>query len=155
MHHRRTRPVRRAPPKVSRAASDIFAKLARKTRYAEPGLAENWSEIAGAELASLGRPGRLTGRPPDRTLEIMTPDGGAAAQIQMNADALIRSVNRYLGPGAVARIAVRQRAAARSRQTAPTGDEPSGENESANPLGAALSRFRASVTSGNRHKDKP
>jgi hypothetical protein len=136
-HFQQTRPVRPGPPKISRAAAEVFSRLARTTRFADPGLAENWPSIAGGELAKLGRPGRVLGNGPGRTLEVIVRDGAAAAEMQMRADDLIQAVNRYLGPGAVARIALRQK----SGSARPEPDEP----RDGSPLSAALSSFRAAV----------
>ncbi len=133
-----TRPVRAAPPKAARAAAEVFSRLARTTRFADPGLAENWPSIAGGEIAALARPGRLLGDRTGRTLELVVRDGAAAAEMQMRADDLIRAVNRYLGPGVVARIALRQKAGPPTRrETAAPADN--------SPLSAALSSFRAAV----------
>jgi len=140
-----TRPVRRGPPKVARAAADVFSRLAKTTRYADPGLADNWPSIAGADIAALGRPGRLLGNGPGRTLEIIAPDGAAAAELQMRTGDLLTAINRYLGPGAVNHIAVKQRPGEAAR----TGGRDDDANE---PLGAALSSFRAAIRA--RSSDK-
>lgn len=138
-----TRPTRKGPPKAARAAAQVFSKLAQATRFADPGLADNWPSIAGAEIAALGRPGRVLGNGPGRTLEVIVRDGAAATELQMRADDLLTAVNRYLGPGAVERITVLQRAGAgRDR----VGNTPAKE-ETGGPLGAALSSFRAAIRS--------
>lgn len=64
----------------------------------------------------------------------------------MRADELLGKVNRYLGPGAVAHIAIRQRNVGKTPQktAAPT---PKGEETS--PLGKALSSFRTAVARRN------
>ena len=134
-----TRPVRPGPPKAARAAGAVFSRLARATRYADPALLENWPTIAGADAAALGRPGRLFGGR-DRTLELIARDGPAASELQMHADDLLAAVNRYLGPGAVARIAIRQRTI-KAGPSASGGASPGADGA----LGAALSAFRAAV----------
>ncbi len=147
-----TRPVRRGPPRAARAAAAVFSRLAQTTRYADPGLAENWPSIAGADIAALGRPGRVLGNGPGRTLEVIVRDGASAAEIQMRTDDIILAVNRYLGPDAVNRIALRQRAGARHGAVmgaAPTRAAHDGADE---PLSAALSSFRAAISARSRDK---
>jgi hypothetical protein len=146
-----TRPVRRAAPKIGRASASVFSRLLKKTSYAEPGLCDHWPDIAGPDIAALCRPGRLTGRGPGRTLEIHAPSGAAAAQLQMQTEALLARVNRYLGPGAVARIAIVQSAGAALRQTEQSQPAPplSGDDTS---LGTALSSFRAAISRKNGGK---
>ena len=145
-----TRPIRRGPPRAARAAAQVFSKLAQATRFADPGLADNWPSIAGADIAALGRPGRIIGNGPGRTLEVIVRDGAAAAELQMRADDLIKAVNRYLGPGAVERITILQKAGA-GRE----GGSSAGEDRNAGAdgsLGAALSSFRAAIRSKSRDK---
>ncbi len=138
--------MRPGPPKAARAAAAVFSRLAKTTRYADPGLADNWPSIAGADIAALGRPGRVLGNGPGRTLEVIVLDGAAAAEMQMRADDLILAVNRYLGPDAVGRIAVRQRPTGRpvSRDGIGVrgGAQKGGED---GPLNSALSSFRAAI----------
>jgi hypothetical protein len=114
---------------VGRFTSAIFAGLAQRTKYVDPALASAWERIAGPELASLCRPGRLTGGRIGRTLEVVAPDGAAAARVQFEAEALRRRANDWLGPNAVGRVLVRQ----------------AGARQAHDRLGAILQRFRASV----------
>lgn len=144
-----TKPVRRGPPKASRAAAAVFSRLAQSTRYADPGLVENWPSIAGAEIAALGRPGKLHGNGPGRTLEVIVRDGAAAAQLQMRADELIVAVNRFLGPDGVNRIALRQRPGG---EKARSGGDISAKPVSDGPLGNALSSFRAAIRAKSSDK---
>lgn len=134
-----TRAVRTAAPKASRAAASVFSKLADKTRYADPGLSDNWPTIAGTEIAQLARPGRVTGRGPGRTLEVVVRDGSAAAQMQMQVDALIAAVNQYLGPGSIAHIAIRQK-----HQPARKPAKARGSRD--DELDSALSSFMSAVS---------
>lgn len=139
-----TRAVRQSAPKAARAASQVFSKLAKATSYSDPALAENWPTIAGADIALLCRPGRILGNGPGRTLEIVVKNGSGAAAAQMQADAIVKAVNRYLGPGAVSHISIRQNGS--SKPVAKTADEIDG------PLGAALSSFRAAVSTAKPRK---
>ncbi|VAV90863.1 hypothetical protein MNBD_ALPHA05-885 [hydrothermal vent metagenome] len=107
--------------------------------------------MAGPEIAALCRPGRLTGRAPGRTLEIHAPSGAAAAQLQMQTETLLARVNRYLGPGAVARITIVQSAVAGQFQTKQSQPAPPTSGEDT-PLGTALSSFRAAINRKNGGK---
>ena len=148
-----TKPVRRGAPKASRAAAAVFSRLAKSTRYADPGLVENWPSIAGAEIAALGRPGKLHGNGPGRTLEVIVRDGAAAAEMQMRTDELIVAVNRFLGPDAVNRIAVRQRPGGVPKPVEGRKDGADPANTpSDGPLGAALSSFRAAIRAKSSDK---
>lgn len=137
----RTKSARRAPPKIARAGASVFAKLVRKTKYAEPSLAENWPSIAGAEIAELCRPGRITGPRTGRTLEVSAPSGAAATALAMRLDDLLARVNRYLGPNAISRISIIQRATRAPEK--PAGSQSADDDPS--PLGRALASFRAAV----------
>ncbi|MEZ5893059.1 MAG: DciA family protein [Parvularculaceae bacterium] len=129
----RTKPPRSAAPPVSRAASGVFAELARQTKFIDPALAEQWPSLAGERAAALCRPGKITGRPPGRTLEVHAASSAAAAEIALLADGLIARLNGYFGPGFITRLSV--------RQSAPP-PAPAGAGDG---LGAALSSFRAAV----------
>ena len=147
-----TRAARRAPPKIASAGANVFAALAKKTKFADPELIGHWPTIAGADLAALCRPGRITGMRAGRggkgrTLEVIAANGAAAAETQMRADELLAKVNRYLGPNAVARIAVRQSNKAPEPAAAP---RMANAPDEASPLGDALSSFRSAVA--RRHK---
>lgn len=128
-----TRAARQSAPGVSRFSSKVLADLARQTRFVDPSLAADWSRIVGPEFAALCRPGRLSGGRIGRTLEIVAGSGAAASRLHFEAEAIRRKVNEYLGPGAVARIAVRQAGAG-------------GPDSDGGKLDAALGRFRAAVT---------
>ena len=145
-----TKPARPAAPPLARASSAVFALLARKTKFMDPALAESWPQLAGERLAALCRPGRLTGsRQGGRTLELHVASGAAAAEVQMEADGLLKRVNAYLGPGAVARIAVLQSG---GRGPSPDGDGPAPVGGAAalqppdsGPLGDALASLQAAA----------
>jgi hypothetical protein len=124
-----TKPARQPPPRVHRYAAKVFADLAQKTKFVDPGLAASWSAIVGGEFASLCRPGRLSGGRAGRTLELIARNGPAAARIQFEAEAIRGLVNTHLGPGTVGHISVRQSAA-----------RPSDVR-----LVGALARFKASI----------
>ncbi len=151
MNHKNTRPTRRAAPNIGRASASVFSRLLKKTNYADPALCDHWPNIAGPEIAALCRPGRLTGRGPDRTLEIHTPSGAAATQLQMQTEALKARINRYLGPGAITRITIVQSAVAAQPHTGQSQPESHISGDGA-ALGTALSSFRAAINRKNRDK---
>lgn len=82
----------------------------------DPEIAARWTELAGPELSKLCRPGRLTGGPSGRTLEVIVPHGAAAASVEFAAETLKRRLNAYFGPNAVERIAVLQAPAPRGAE---------------------------------------
>lgn len=130
----KTRPARQPPPQIGRYSAKIFAELAGRTNYVDPALASRWAELVGPEIAALCRPGRMTGGRIGATLEVFAPSGAAASRAQFEAETMRRRLNDYLGPGRIGRITVLQRSA---------GD---GIAAPSSPLGAALSRFRSSVS---------
>lgn len=144
---RRTRPRRAAAPKLSRFSAEVLAGLAKKTRYVDPALAEQWPKLAGETLAGLSRPGKLIGHGRGRTLEIHVPNGAAAAAAQMEIDGLLTRLGGHFGPGVVSRIAVLQSggdvACAPARVVKTPGAGPDRADDG--PLGAALASFRSAV----------
>jgi len=104
----KTRPVRRAAPPLKRYTNDILGRIARKTRYVDPLLAENWPGIVGPDLARLCWPGRITGSPRHRTLTVNVQNGAAATRIGMELSSLREKINAHLGPRAIAQIAINQ-----------------------------------------------
>lgn len=104
----KTRAARRPAPQLSRYTAAVFSLLAKKTRFADPALADHWPTIVGKEIAKICRPGRLTGGRTARTLEIIVANGAAAAQTQFQAGEIIDRVNRLLGPDTIARVSIRQ-----------------------------------------------
>lgn len=103
-----TRAARPAAPPLARFASSLIADLARRTRFVDPDIAARWTELAGPELSKICRPGRLTGGPSGRTLEVIVPHGAAAASVEFAAETLKRRLNSFFGPNAIERIAVLQ-----------------------------------------------
>ncbi len=89
----RTRGARAAPPPLARFTSALIADLARQTRFVDPEIAARWTELAGPEMSKLCRPGRLTGGPSGRTLEVIVPHGAAAAAVEFAAETLKRRLN--------------------------------------------------------------
>lgn len=129
-----TKPPRSAAPHLRKFTAEVFANLARKTKYVDPGLASVWPAIVGPEIARLCRPGKLSGGRSSRTLELIASNGSAAARVQFEAAAIRRKVNDHLGPDVVGHISVRQSAL---READPR-------------LQGALARFRAAIAERKR-----
>ncbi|WDI32281.1 DUF721 domain-containing protein [Hyphococcus flavus] len=147
----KTRPARPAAPRVARATAEIFAGLAKKTKFIDPSLAQSWPALAGERIAALSRPGRITGQGREKTLEILVRNGAAASEVQMQADTLLTRLNTFLGPRAVARLNVRQAGqSSPARLSAPDSHSPKSDDDS--PLGAALASFKAAVKRRNPNK---
>ena len=72
------------------------------------------------------------------------PHGAAAAAVNMERDGLIARLNAYMGPGAVARIAIIQM----GRASAPSSAVPE-KLEAEGELGSALASFRTAVRRRN------
>ncbi|NNE41413.1 MAG: DUF721 domain-containing protein [Marinicaulis sp.] len=144
----RTKPARRGAPKISRAGAKIVEHVARKTKFVDPELTGAWPSIAGGDIANLCRPGRITGPPSNRTLEIFVSSGAAASEVQMKSDQLLEKLKTYFGPAGITRIAIRQMAQSpvQSANTSNVGDER---------LGAALSAFRNAVNRRGDPAKKP
>ena len=150
-HPFKTRGIRRAAPSVARAGANVFSDLARRTKFVDPNLADHWPSIAGADIARLARPGRLTGhKSAGQALEIYVRSGAAAAEMQMRADDLLSRLNRYFGPGTVTRITIRQHAGAPPQKAASAPVANPGADKS--ELGQALSSFRAAINRRNEQK---
>lgn len=111
----RTRPDRRKRG-FERAASLISGHLrapAEKRGFAETRLLTHWAEIAGAEIAEIARPVRISyGRGFGGTLVLLTT-GAHAPVLEMKREAILERVNACYGYRAVSRVHV--------TQTAPTG----------------------------------
>lgn len=141
----KTKPARRASPHVRYFSSRIIRTLSTKTRYVDPTLAAKWGQILDHDIASLCRPGKLSGKQGDRTLEVIVRHGAAATKIHMQSDEIIRQVNRILGPGSVRRILVTQMSTLEDQAPAnplPPTDSPLTSNTNS-ALDAVLAKFRS------------
>jgi len=141
----KTRARRSAPPRIGRLTAGVFADLAKRTRYIDPAIADHWLTIAGPEIASLCRPGRITGDRRMRSLEVYACSGAAGAQLQFLADDLKQRINQYLGPNAIARIAIKQAAGSAPAATAKRPVKAGAPSGPPSPLDGALASFRRSI----------
>ncbi len=153
-----TKRARRAAPPIRGYAGAWMARLARATRYVDPKLIELWPSLVGEEMASLCRPGRVSGGRRERTLEVFVTNGAAAAAVRFEESRLILKINEYMGVGAVGRLLIRQSGGApETSQPALPSDPPTQNNagpsrEAPRPSGG-LSRFRAPTPSPPRGQD--
>lgn len=89
----------------------VTKKLFGKRGFAEGGLAADWPEIVGTELAQRCRPGKLTfARGAERrngtlTLRVEAP---FATEVQHMAPQIMERINGYFGYGAIARLRLQQ-----------------------------------------------
>ncbi|MEM9014661.1 MAG: DUF721 domain-containing protein [Pseudomonadota bacterium] len=136
---RSTRPIRKPPPAIGRAAAEIMRGVSRRTKYADPSLVENWPTLVGVDIANLCRPGRITGHPGSKTVELFAISGAAAMELQQRTDEILAALQGYLGLSGASRIAIRQMSHAEAR-----------DDDSATALDAALAAFRQSVGKSGR-----
>ena len=106
---KRTRPLRRPPPRAGRSLSGFVKALDERFGKGVDGLKTRWREIVGDALASRTEPVKLVkgraGAP--STLEIRV-DGPAAALIQHQAPQILERVRMFLGEGQVDRLRIVQ-----------------------------------------------
>ncbi len=122
-------PKRKAEPPRRRAAGFLPAaslapvvlrSVGAKRGFAELRLVTEWEAVAGARLAALCRPVKVSyrgGAGLGATLVLAAP-GARAPEVEMLAPALIERVNAFYGYRAVARIRIDQSAAA-AKEAAP------------------------------------
>ncbi len=143
----RSRPVRKAPPRLQRFSSRVLTSLARQTRFMDPALGQRWSEIVGEEIAMLCWPGRLSPGRQHRTLEVITPNGATATKLTYQTEQILSAVNKIMGPRAVTHISIKQNS--KTRQDSETTSRPyaggnaAGNNDEELTLDEVLARFRS------------
>jgi hypothetical protein len=110
--------------------------------FAEARLRAQWREIAGAEIAAICRPEKLTpARGPAGGLLKLGVSGAHAPQLQMMLPTLRERINAALGPGSVGRIQLVHAlpAAAPPQDAAPARRRPSPPREVPPAMQASLS----------------
>ncbi|MCB1391272.1 MAG: DUF721 domain-containing protein [Rhodobacteraceae bacterium] len=125
---------------------DPIRKAGESRGFAVTRLLTHWPEVAGADLAPLCRPVKVSYAQQGlgATLTLLT-SGAAAPLVQMQADRLKERVNAIYGYAAIARVRVTQTSA---RGTAPGLAEAQRPFEGPNitlPSGAALARAQRVV----------
>ena len=137
-------PVRRNRPDavardVGATAADAFARMG----FTDPTIVLRWTDIAGAELARLCQPLKLSG-------EILTLKAlpGAALFLAHEKRSLMERINAYLGRPAIAQIRFVQGGFAAPRQAPPPPrpgslppEDPARRFAGPEKLGEALARL--------------
>ena len=154
----RTRPVRRAAPKLGTRVAPQVARLAAKSGAMDPRLAERWEEAAGRDLAALCRPVRLRRQKNAVTLEISVRTGAAAMRLQYAQEQLLTRLRTHLREPRLTRLLIKQSGAApkaprwASRVVTADADEapPPTPRRPARSLTEALERMRADMGAPER-----
>ncbi len=143
---------------LGKVVGDTFTRQG----FASAELVTRWSAIVGAEIAAHSEPMKIqwprteeAGARPPGTL-VLRVEGPAAIEIQHLAGLICERVNRFLGWGAVARIALRQAPLRRPlRYSAPPADTAAAARLAADmpeiadeDLKQALARLGAAVKRG-------
>jgi hypothetical protein len=106
---------------AARLVGRVVSPALRRRGFAETEVVLRWPEIAGAELARVATPEKLSfrrGRSADGTLHLKVA-GPAALAIQHQAPAIIERINTFYGFRAVARLNLVQGPANDSRAATP------------------------------------
>ena len=151
----KTKPPRSGAPHLSREMSRLLAKLAKKSGALDPRLAANWDEIVGPDLAKLCRPLQTKAHGRAKSLEVAVANGAAGMQLQYRLETLRQKVNAYLGPGAIARVTIRQTGKnGLAKRSAYSEIAPQVTRDSVDPatdpdnLNAALKRMKTLLDTG-------
>ncbi|MEE4209189.1 MAG: DUF721 domain-containing protein [Parvularcula sp.] len=154
----RTKPARRAPPKLARSIGPHLARLAKASGAMDPRLAEEWASLIGPELAPHCRPSRIVTRGRTQALEVAVSNGAAAMRLEYQQDAILARVRQRLGLPRLSRIVIRQGKAEKSwssrRMSSPPAAAPAAPKDEApvksEGLRAALEAMRRTVHDRNR-----
>ena len=110
---------------VSNDATNVGHAAFIRAGFADPTLVLHWEKIAGAEVARLARPLRLSEGPHGGVLTLLA-EPGAAVFLQHETRPLCERINTYLGRGAVTRLKFVQ-GALTQRPPPPPSLKPAGE----------------------------
>ena len=88
---------------VSRDAGAVANAALARAGFSDPTLILRWEEIAGAEVAALARPLKLTEGPQGGVLTLKA-EPGAAVSLQHETRALCQRINAFLGRPAIDRL---------------------------------------------------
>ncbi|WOI52831.1 DUF721 domain-containing protein [Parvularcula sp. LCG005] len=103
-----TKPVRSAPPKVSRSVAQRLAALAKASGALDPELVAGWQEIAGEDMAKVCRPVRLKKAGKSHTLVVSVPSGAAAMKVQYSQAAILARASAYLRLPGLKKLVIEQ-----------------------------------------------
>ncbi|MDR2099162.1 MAG: DUF721 domain-containing protein [Rickettsiales bacterium] len=101
----------RGPDSLANRLAGVIRKFAPKYGFISADIILNWEAIAGAEVARMAAPHKISfprGRRQDGTLFIRLKNSSFAAVIQYRFPAIIDRVNTYFGYNAVAKILVKR-----------------------------------------------
>lgn len=98
------RPVFRPRARLAPAVRAIMRPLAKKHRASYAEISLRWPELAGARLARVSRPLKLTGHAGGAILHIEARGGPGAALIELEADNLVARINDAFGAGTLSAI---------------------------------------------------
>jgi hypothetical protein len=105
----KTRATESPPPRrnrsepVARGAASLSANIFARAGFRDPALVLRWVDIAGAEVARLCQPMKLSDGPTGGVLTLKA-EPGAAIFLQHESRALCERINRWLGREAIARL---------------------------------------------------
>ena len=108
------KPSRSDPKQLRDLAGKIVGESFRRQGFASAELVTRWSEIAGADIATLSEPVKIqwqrapAGEDPEPGTLVLRVEGPAAIEIQHAAHLVCERVNQFLGWRAVGRLALRQ-----------------------------------------------
>jgi len=134
---------------AGRDALNHAAAALGKAGFSDPTLVLHWREIAGADIARIAQPVRLS-QGPDGAVLTLRCEAGAAVFLQHQTRALLERINGYLGASRIVRLRlVSGELSASIEPTDHPGRSPKGKAEEPPsggklPLSEALSRLARS-----------
>jgi hypothetical protein len=136
-------PAKRRGRGFARAGGLISPQMrtaAARRGFLEAKLRALWDEIAGAEIAGVSEPQKLTtARGPAGGLLRLCVDGAHAPQLQMMLPQLCERINAALGPGTVGRIQLVQGGGATAPRPAAARSAPAPETADIGEVAPTLS----------------
>lgn len=139
-------PRRNRTEPVARGAASLSANVFARAGFRDPTLALRWTEIAGADVARIAQPLRLSEGASGGVLTLKA-EPGAALFLQHESRALCERINAYLGRNAVTRLRfvqgpLTERRAPRTPPPEPAAEPPPGDPaytfQGPDPVRAAL-----------------
>jgi hypothetical protein len=124
------KPARSFAKPLRDLAGKIIGESFRRQGFASAELVTRWPDIVGSEVASVSEPVKIqwmrpaAGEDSEPGTLILRVEGPAAIEIQHQAGIICERVNRFLGWGAIARLALRQAPLRRGRGKAKRAADP-------------------------------
>jgi hypothetical protein len=156
------KPSRSQPKSLRDLLSKVMADSFAKQGFASAELVTRWNDIVGAEIAAHSEPMKIQWpRPVEGDLRepgtlVLRVEGPAAIEIQHLSNVICDRVNRFLGWGAINRIALRQAPLRRVERKRTRHPDPAATSRIAETLGdvadddlrQALARLGAAIKQG-------